>query len=316
MSTLLELQQLAAAVNLEADRVHARSAELVDEAVRSRPVQREVKARAFSIQQQSSNRKLRRIRVLHVPDSQGKIWKRFVPVHHETASTYASIEATCPSSCRFKGNGCYAQAGSMHLTMGELDRAAQGRVSLDVTLAEAHALERLWLRGVPQDGRRGPRDLRLHVGGDASCERGARALARAVVDLKERGLGSAWTFTHRWREIPRRAWGSIAVLASIEDPDELPEAVAMGYAPAFTVDRFPSKKAFAIGGGWKAIPCPYEAAGGGEERPEDAETSKAPRCVECRLCLDQDLLGRRRAIAFALHGALVDVARTRLPVLR
>ena len=234
----------------------------------------------------------------------GKTRNRFVPTGPYCASSYTSIAATCPSACPFRDNGCFAQAGASHLTMGKLDRAGRRTTGLEVTLAEAAKLNRLWVRGVPQDGARGGRDLRLHVGGDTSCTRGAEALAGAVLRLRNRGLGDCWTYTHAWRTIPRNAFGSISVLASCETPADVELAADRGYVAAVTVDKFRTRKAFPVGSGIKAIPCPFEARGG------------KPTCVECRLCFDDAGLRRRdRAIAFAAHGSDKEAAKTRLRVL-
>ena len=155
---------------------------------------------------------------------------------------------------------------------------------------------------VPQDGARGGRDLRLHIGGDASSEKAAQRLAWAVETWRYRGGGAAWTFTHRWREIHPGAWGEISALASVESAEEAEEARRRGYVPAIVVERFPSRRAFRIRGMRDdVIPCPNETSGG------------AVTCVECRLCLDAPALRRRgKAIAFAVHG--LGASKVRLPV--
>jgi len=254
--------------------------------------------RPFSIQKISVNPKLSPVRSELARSGR----PRYVAVGPFVASTYVSIRATCPSSCPFKDRGCYAQAGQTHLTMGRLDRAGAGMTPLAVTSAEADGLARLWPRKVPQDGARGGRDLRLHVGGETSCERGARRLAEAVEGLRARGLGAAWTYTHRWRTIPREAFGPISVLASVERPHEVGEAARRGYAAALTVPRFPDSAAFPVGDGFSVIPCPFES-----------QAASSPTCAQCRLCFDdQGLLQRRRAIGFAVHGTLADAAAASL----
>jgi hypothetical protein len=299
----------------QATELEARSVALVLESVRptAQVEHRSVRAGArehpalfaVSVQTASANRKLAPQRVVDVPDVRDptKSRTRFEPLGPYCASTYVSIAATCPHSCPFRDNGCYAQAGASHLTMGALDRAGRRTRGLEVSLAEAAKLDDLWRRGVPQDGHRGGRDLRLHVGGDVSCEAGTRAVARAVERLQARGLGATWTYTHRWREIPREAFGSIAVLASCETAQDVTEATALGYAAAVTVERFPGRRAFPIAPGVKAIPCPYEGGG-------------TTTCVKCRLCFDDDRLRQSgRAIAFAVHGADSERAGGRLRVL-
>jgi hypothetical protein len=51
----------------------------------------------------------------------------------------------------------------------------------------------------------------------------------------------------------------------------------------------------------KVVPCLFETRG--------------RTCVQCRLCLDRDLLGMGVAIAFQVHGKAADDVRRRLPVL-
>lgn len=222
---------------------------------------------------------------------------RPVPVGPFCAATYVSIAATCPTSCRFRDGACYVTAGFTALMARQLDAAAGD--GEDVARAEAELLDRAFSGGrVPQDGARGGRDLRLHVGGDVPSMFALQPLTWAVDDWKLRGGGAVWTYTHRWREIPRAEWGPISVLASCETEREMHAARRRGYVPAVVVERFPSRRAFSFGG-LRVVPCP-------------AETSAAT-CVTCRLCLDDSKLADRGlAIGFAVHGQHAD--KVRLPV--
>jgi len=283
-------------VDAEADRLLAWSSSLADAA---RSSSRWKRASPVSVQLKTANSKIAPIRVETARSGRA----RFVPVGPYAATTYCSIEATCPDDCRFKGDGCYASAGASHLTMRRLDQSARGMTPLDVTLAEAAAIRGLWPRGIPRDGARGGRDLRLHVGGEVSCWRGAKALAGAAADFLARGGGRVWTYTHRWRTVDRAAWGPISVLASVEAPAEAAQALAQGYAPAVVVSQFPDEHRAFPYGSFTAVPCPAEAG--------------TMTCVKCRLCFDDEKLRRRRlAIAFAAHGNDRDKAVRRLPVLR
>ncbi|HEY2510107.1 MAG TPA: hypothetical protein VGI39_04605, partial [Polyangiaceae bacterium] len=229
------------------------------------------------------------------------------------STTHVSIEATCPNSCPHKGVNCYSQAGWEKFRGLRRDNAAAGLTGLDVIRAEGRLLREAFAGGlVPQDGACGGRDLRLHVDGDTSCAQGARLLAEAAIHLQERGAGAIWTFTHRWRQMPRRVWGpAISVLASVEDAADIEAARAKGYVAAITLARFPSTRAFSLPGTTaKIIPCPEELWER-EKKPskvtrtgdelEDQRTR--PTCVRCRLCLeDEKLRERNLAIAFELHG--------------
>jgi hypothetical protein len=282
-----ELEQIAKA----AGDLMRRSAELLEDGPRARLL-------PVSVQRESANRKLAPQN--RVEANNGRI--RNEPSGPFVVSTHVSIQATCPDTCRFKSNGCYAEAGLAHLALRRLDDGAKGWVPREVSLLEARMIDALWSQGIPQDGARGGRDLRMHVAGDVADGTAARALGDAASRFRGRGGGRVWTYTHRWRQIARSVWGpGVSVLASIEDPSELAAAAAQGYASAIVVQAFESRLAFPLGDGWRAIPCPAEAG--------------RMTCAQCRLCLDGDrLLSRKLVIAFALHGS--DAAKVRLPVLR
>jgi hypothetical protein len=229
-------------------------------------------------------------------DGPGRRLFRPVPVRPFCSATYASIERTCSEGCPFKRDGkggvggCFANSGFTKFAINRLDAAARDRTAISVAQEEADAIDRAWPAGVPQDGAgdRG-RDLRLHVAGDVRSTAGAKLLAEASQRWLERGGGTPWTYSHSWREIPAAAWGVIQVLASVESNRQVRQAARRGYAAAIVVAEFPNgDRAFDVGGGFKAIPCPAETRG--------------TTCVACRLCLDRDLLGMKRAIAFRAHG--------------
>lgn len=254
-----------------------------------------------SLQRATANRKLAPQRAVMTSTDR----RRLEPVGPYCASTYVSIAATCPSSCPFKSGGCFAAASSGHLTMRRLDVAADGMTALEVTQVEADTIDRAWVRGVPQDGARGGRDLRLHVGGEVSDVLGAELLAGAAERYRGRGGGEVWTFTHQWEHgVDREAWGPVSALASVQDVNAAEDAAALGYAPALVLPAFPSSKAFRLRGSARRwIPCPAE--------------TRSTTCVECRLCLDDDRLREHGlGIVFAAHGRDADKARARLPILQ
>lgn len=222
------------------------------------------------------------------------------------ATTDTSISATCPVSCPFKAHGCYASSGLTRFSAERLDREARGFTAEQVIAEEVQQIDRAFGGGrIPQDGARGGRDLRLHVGGDVGSTIGAYMLGGEAERWVERCGGAPWTFTHAWREIPREAWGSaISVLASVERAEDIEVARAAGYAAAITLEQFPSDRAFRLPGTTaRIIPCPAETRG--------------RTCVECRLCLDdQRLLAIGAAVAFAVHGPAAKRARERLFKLR
>ncbi len=136
------------------------------------------------------------------------------------ATTYASIRATCPTDCELRTSGdCYAMGGHVGLQVRRLDAAGDGRSHLRAAREEAAAIAAL-----PPD-----RDLRLHTSGDARTPAAAGILARAVAVWQQAGgSGAAWTYTHAWRSVPRKAWGPVSVLASLDRPELAREALRRG----------------------------------------------------------------------------------------
>lgn len=292
-----------AAVLAEADDLHERSCELLEEArlTATHPRARRGTYRHLSpvaLQKVCANRKIAPQRQELAASGR----TRNVPLGPFACSTYVSVSSTCPASCTFKDAGCYAQTGSYGWKIRRLDAAARSMAPMDVMAAEADAIDRLYVRGVPQDGAAGGRDLRLHISGEVSCERGALLLAEACRRFQTRGGGSCWTYTHRWREVPEEAWDPIRALASVETAHELEEAVGAAYVPALTVRAFASSRPFTLPDcAVRVMPCRAEIAGA--------------TCVQCRLCLEPGALPSGTAVGFALHGMGAAVAAERLSAL-
>lgn len=208
---------------------------------------------------------------------------------------------SCPDSCAFKEKGCYAEHDNNRIAWDRITAGALDKGPLELAAAEADAIDRL-----PAD-----RDLRLHVAGDSTTAEGTRLIAAAAWRYMERarlnGLTvRVWAYTHAWREVPRKAWGRVSVLASCETVADIAQARLLGYAAALVVPEFATASAVTIEGE-KVIPCPQQ--------------SRDRTCTDCRLCFDdRRLVGSRLTIGFALHGggtrkAVVALSRRRaLPV--
>jgi alkylated DNA repair protein (DNA oxidative demethylase) len=181
----------------EADRLLRRSESLLGTAAESFKMPAVV-----AVQVKSSNRKL-------APQKQETAKSgrpRNVPVGPYVVSTYVSIEATCPDSCRWKNNGCYAQTGFTRSHMSKRELASRRMTSLEVTRAEAERIDGLYSLGVPQDGARGGRDLRLHVAGDL----GWSAAGEYRYDATQRN-------GRRWPRMPE-SWLKLASEVAGEHP--------------------------------------------------------------------------------------------------
>lgn len=238
----------------------------------------------------------------------------------DAAVTYAA-QQSCPSSCRFKdGGGCYAENGRIAASATiPLNRFATEHqaTALDVAEAEADAIDRMEV--IPG------RPMRLHTVGDCPTNECAAIVADASGRYMERGGGQVWTYTHAWREVDRKAWGNVSVLASCETTQDVFEARQRGYATALVVDEFPTHRRYAPGhigvsaytenddtlrqvteGGVK---LPYPAQ---DVLPCPAQT-KHRTCTDCRLCFDDGMLRRQGySIGFAIHGTASVVKKARM----
>jgi len=221
--------------------------------------------------------------------------------NYKVAATYLPIKQTCPKTCPLRDNGCYAQLGRPAIHNSRLEKLSKGKSSLSIVRAEAKEILAL-AKKVPQDGYDGGRDLRIHVTGDCRTEQEARILAKAAQVYQEAGGGKVWAYTHSWAVIPRKAWGSISVLASVENLETAAKAKEQGYVPAMVVSEFPGRTKFNVGNK-SFIPCPNQ-------------TTPNVSCASCRLCLDDSLLSSRNVgIAFAAHGVRKEKLKRRLNVL-
>lgn len=217
------------------------------------------------------------------------------------AVTYASIDASCPSTCKLRDAGCYAQTGYVGITTDRLNASGGALRPRDVARQEARLIRESFKGGpIPWlDG--APRMLRLHVAGDARTNEAARILARAADDWLKRGGGMVYTYTHAWRTVDRSSWGPVSVLASVDNLSEAREALERGYAPASVVLEHTSDRAQRDASGVRWIPCPSQTRG--------------VTCADCHLCAHADTLHNGKSgVAFAVHGAQKGKAKHRLEV--
>ena len=106
--------------------------------------------------------------------------KKIVTVLNKTRSskvgnvavTYAPIQS-CPTSCRFLNNGCYAQTGNCAWTTRKLSSASKSK---EVYRPKNIALEEY--KGILELP--GDKPLRLHISGDCRTAEAARILSSAA----------------------------------------------------------------------------------------------------------------------------------------
>lgn len=218
------------------------------------------------------------------------------------AATYVSQES-CPTSCPLKRSGCYAEYGPMGRITRRLNKATKKSTPLELAKAEAEALDNMPAYG----------DLRLHVVGDCKSDVTAEVVAAAAERFVERARrrrenARAWGYTHAWKSVRRESWGTVSILASCHDMDEVYAALAKGYAAALLVDEFKDVRSYEVGDPAglakpvRLIPCPYQ--------------TRKVQCDKCRLCMDdRGLKDRNMVIGFEAHGAGRQRVLKSLPVL-
>ena len=204
------------------------------------------------------------------------------------ATTHASRH-TCSDHCPLKNSGCCYTERPPQLFVLKTLTAHQARLKenhLKTARREAALIDKL----------NRETDLRIHTVGDCKSEAAAKLVATAAEGFMKRTGGKAYTYTHAWRDIPRKAWGSVSVLASCETMNDVHHAVARGYVAALIVLKHNGWQAYKRDG-FNMLPCP-------------AQTNETKTCKMCRLCMRDDLLRKVNAvIAFEVHGATVKLTK-------
>ena len=188
------------------------------------------------------------------------------------SATYVS-QATCPTSCSFFNNGCYAEGGRVGITTHKLNKS---EIIDPNTIADMEAAAIKTLTGA--------RPLRVHVVGDCTTPYAASVVGKAMVEYPN----AAWTYTHAWQDVKASDWQEANVLASCESIEEVDTAKKRGYATALVVDKFESTKLYKKDG-VSILPC--------------REQTNGIQCVNCKLCFNVEKLKKHNiTIGFEAHG--------------
>lgn len=190
------------------------------------------------------------------------------------STTYAS-KGSCPKSCSLRKGGCYGDCGYVAMQW----QNCKGSNPVDIAKAEAKGINTL----------SGKLHLRLHTIGDCSSNLTAKILASAAKKYSAKHNRQVFTFTHAWREIDRKSWGNINIIASCEKMADVKEAIKKGYKAALIVPVFKKTIPYKQNG-MRLIPCPKQL---------DAVCG----CIECGLCVNaNERLKKTDVIAFKVHG--------------
>lgn len=204
------------------------------------------------------------------------------------SATYAS-QSSCPKTCPFYNNGCYAESGPIFLSVTRKLNASEETDPNRIADEEAKGIDSL----------SGVRPLRIHTLGDCTTDYAAKTVSDAAGRYMKRGGKRAFSYTHSWKSVKRKSWGKVSILASCETPEQVKAARKRGYATAIVVDEFKDTKAYEIDG-VKVIPCP-------------AQTREGTTCERCGLCQRDTMLKERElTIAFAAHGARTNTVKRKL----
>lgn len=234
------------------------------------------------------------VSAIYVRDSKNSKLSRF---GRGVDVTYASTKASCSNKCPWFEAGCYALTGRVGMVNNKLNDNASPH---EVTLDEVSSINESWGgEKIPQG-----QCLRLHVSGDCKNSKDVEFLASACNNWIKRGGDKVWSYTHFWRKVPRKSWGKVSILASVESYKDAKLAIKKSYAPAIVVPKFPNNKKSFVKNEIKFIPCP-------------AQTFEKVTCLDCRLCFDVDkLLERNCGIAFESHGVQKNSINKKLKVLQ
>lgn len=192
------------------------------------------------------------------------------------SSTWVT-QTSCPGDCPFFNAGCYAERGRSGIYTSQLN-ASQSRMKLsllELALLEAKLIGTL----------SGKRPLRIHIVGDCQTAEAAHIVSNAADAYRLRRNMPVWTYTHAL--VPRAAWGTVSVLRSCENMDQIKRAHADNYASAMVVPGpHKSHKSVDLGDGFTGIPCPFQ-------------TGKVESCDKCRICFsDRVLHAGKKVILF------------------
>jgi hypothetical protein len=190
-----------------------------------------------------------------------------------------SSKATCPASCPFAGNGCYAESGPLALHWAAVTRGERGQ-PLREFMAAIAALPagQLWRHGQAGDF--------PHTAGRIS-----RRYLRAII-AANRGR-NGYTYSHHSLAIGENASlirsanrNGFTVNVSTESMAAADSAIAAGLPAVLAVPSDERGTSWRTPAGNRVIVCP-------------AQRSDTTTCADCKLCHKRP---RNLIIAFIAHG--------------
>lgn len=207
------------------------------------------------------------------------------PVHLSRISTNAktgpipvstSARATCPSTCKLQGNGCYAENFPLSLHWNKVSSGANA-LPYDEFISQIKALPKgqLW---------------RHNQAGDLEHTNGIID-TKALLDLTRANVGRrGFTYTHHKMNKANRkvvAWANTCGFTVNLSADSLAQAdalLALGIAPVVAI----------VPPGWKG-----DTPAGNKVTVCPAQRMEHMTCAVCKLCANPN---RHAIVAFEAHG--------------
>jgi len=190
-----------------------------------------------------------------------------------------SSRVTCPASCPFAGNGCYAESGPLAIHWAAVTRGERGQPLREFMAAiAALPVGQLWRHGQAGDF--------PHTAGRIS-----RRYMRAII-AANRGR-NGYTYSHHSLAIGENASlirsanrNGFTVNVSTESMAAADSAIAAGLPAVLAVPSDETRVTWQTAAGNRVLVCP-------------AQRSDTKTCADCKLCHKR---GRRVIIAFLAHG--------------
>lgn len=190
-----------------------------------------------------------------------------------------SSKATCPATCPFMGNGCYAASGPLALHWQAITRGDRGVPFADF-LESIRNLPKgqIWRHNQAGDlPHSAGRISRRFIRGIVAANRGRRGFTYTHHDLSKGENASLIRYANR---------NGFRVNVSTETESAADHAIATGLPAVLAVPSTETRKAWRTPAGNAVLVCP-------------AQRSDTKTCADCQLC---ERRGSRVVIAFIAHG--------------
>ena len=190
-----------------------------------------------------------------------------------------SSKATCPGTCPFMGNGCYASSGPLALHWQAVTRGERG-VSFRDFMAAIASLPKgqLWRHNQAGDlPHSNGRISRRFVRGIVAANRGRRGFTYTHHDLSKGENAALIRYANR---------NGFRINVSTETESAADHAISAGMPAVLAVPSTETRRSWRTPAGNAVLVCP-------------AQRSDTKTCSDCQLC---ERRGSRVVIAFIAHG--------------